>query len=340
MTTVGEICEVVGGKLEGNPSEVIHAPSKIEEGGKGTISFLSNGKYKEYIYTTTASAVLVADDFIPVREVSCSLIRVANVYQALATLLDRFAPSDIWPSGISNLCSIAKSAKVSEDVAVGDFTAIKSNAVVEAGTLISDQVYIGKDVQIGRDCLIYPGVKIMHGCQIGDRVVILSNAVIGSDGFGFTPDAEGRYSKIPQIGIVRVGDDVEIGASCTIDRASMGETYIGNGVKLDNQIQVAHNVKIGDHTVVAAQAGVAGSTKIGGRCIIGGQVGIVGHISIADGTLLQAQSGVASSIKEPNKKWYGYPAIEYQRYLRSFAYFRRLPEIVDTLRKVERQVQK
>lgn len=340
MITLADISKIVNGTVEGDPNLVIIGPSKIDEGLPGTISFLSNPKYESHIYSTKASAVLVSKEFQPLSPLYLSLLRVEDVYLALSTLMEAFGEKGLYPSEISKMSSIDDSVTFGPNVGVGDFTVIKSGVSVGSGTVLMDQVYVGQNVAIGENCIIHPGVKLYHGCILGNDVVVHSNTVIGSDGFGFAPDENGVYNKITQIGIVKIGNNVEIGSNCSIDRASMGSTVIEDGAKLDNLIQVAHNVKIGKNTVIAAQTGIAGSSTIGSRAIIGGQVGIVGHVNVADGTLLQAKSGVASNISEADKKWYGYPAIEYQKYLRSYAYFKKLPEIVAKLRKVEKSIDK
>ncbi|KXK36443.1 MAG: UDP-3-O-(3-hydroxymyristoyl)glucosamine N-acyltransferase [Saprospiraceae bacterium] len=330
-----QIAQLINGKVVGDDNAVITGPSKIEEGKPGTITFLANPKYKDYIYTTQASVVLVSNDFKPEHEISTTLIQVDNVYLALSQLMEQFN------SGISVRPQVASTAVVDDSVIFGDNVAVDDYVIIKPGVTIGNntkiygQVYIGDRVKIGADVTIYPGVKIYHNCEIGDRCVIHANAVIGSDGFGFVRDDKGNYKKIHQIGNVVIQNDVEIGSNTVIDRGSMGSTVIGAGVKLDNLIQIAHNVHIGNNTAIAAQAGIAGSTSVGKDCIIGGQVGIVGHIQIADGTMIQAQSGVASTIKKDGTKLYGSPAIEYQNYLKSYAWFKKLPELVAQLQALQ-----
>ncbi len=334
-TSARELAEFLHATIDGDPDIEVTHPSKIEEAGPGSISFIGNPKYESFAYTTQASILVVPNEFKAQRPLRATLLRVENVYQSLGNLLSRFENNG-RPVGISDQASINETVSLGAGVAVGQQSVIEKNAVIGQGSLIYAQVYIGDHVTIGRDCTIYPGVKIYSGCRIGDRCVIHSNTVIGSDGFGFVPSPEGRMEKIPQLGNVELGDEVEIGSGCTIDRATMGSTRIGNGCKLDNLIQIAHNVEVGENTVIAAQAGIAGSTKIGARCMIGGQVGIAGHLRIPDGTQIQAQSGIMSAPSEPNQKLFGYPAISYHDYLRAYAIFRKLPELEQRLRDLEK----
>lgn len=333
---IKDIARLIDGQIEGDDSIIISGSCKIEEGENGKITFLANQKYKDFIYTTKASVVIVPKDFDTSNDHLPTLIKVDNVYLALSKLLEKFNSSISINDGIATTAIIGDDAKLGENVQIDDFVIIKKGVKIGDNTKIYGQVFVGDNVTIGKDCILYPGVKIYHGCIIGDRSTIHANTVIGSDGFGFAKDNEGKYTKIPQSGNVVIESDVEIGSNTVIDRASFGSTTIKSGTKLDNLIQIAHNVSVGSNTAVAAQVGIAGSTKIGSNCLIGGQVGIVGHIEIADGAMIQAQSGVASSIKEPNSKWYGYPAIDYQAYLKSFAVFKKLPELfqqINTLNK-------
>lgn len=322
-----ELAQILKGRVEGDPDIEVHSPSKIEEGGEGTISFLGNLKYESYLYTTTASIVLVNNDFVAKSPVAATLIRVDDVYAAIALLLERFQPQTGTASGVSSDARVHAQATIEADVSIGSFTVVEANARIGAHTRVYPQVYIGKGVKIGSHVTIYPGVRVLDACEIGDHCIIHSNAVIGADGFGFAPQSDGSYKKIAQIGNVVLESHVEIGANTCIDRATMGSTIIRSGVKLDNLIQVAHNVEIGAHTVIAAQAGIAGSTKIGASSMIGGQVGFSGHLIIAEGTQVQAQSGVANSITEPGQAWFGTPAIKWKEYIRSYGVFKRLPEL-------------
>ena len=338
--SVKQIAKIVGGEIIGNPDVTIKKPGKIETAGEGEITFLGNNKYEPYLYTSSASAILVDKRIDLIKEVKPTLILVDDVYGALGFLLNFFADVHGPEVGISPLAFINEKATVSESSTIGAFTVIESEANIGKDCIIYDQVYIGKNVKIGNGSIIFPGVKIYHDCEIGSHCILHANCVIGSDGFGFSRDDKGRFTKIPQIGNVVVNDGVEIGAGTTIDRATMGSTVIGKGVKLDNLIQVGHNVEIDENTAIAAQAGISGSTKIGKNCMVGGQVGFVGHLKIADNTLIQAQSGVAGNVSKPNQKLYGYPAMDYQKYLRAYAYFKRLPEIIQTLRNLEQKLDK
>jgi len=335
-----QIAQILGGSITGDAEVLISGPSKIEEGKEGTITFLANPKYKEYLYTTKASIILVGNDFIPEREVAATLIAVENVYVALALLMEKFNSGISISAGIASTAIYDNSVKIGDGTAVDDYVIIKPNVVIGSNCKIYGHVFIGDNVILGDDVVLHAGVKLYHQCVIGNRCVIHANTVIGSDGFGFAKDESGKYKKIPQTGNVVLEDDVEIGSNTVIDRASMGSTIIRSGAKLDNLIQIAHNVNIGKNTAIAAQTGVAGSVEIGNDCLIGGQVGIAGHLSIADGTMIQAQSGISSTIKGPNAKLYGSPAIDYQNYLKSYAYFRKFPDIVQQLRTLQTAVDK
>ena len=336
--TAKDIAALVGGTVLGDPSVTVFAPGNIEHATQGQITFLANPKYEPLVYTTKASIVLVSADFVPIQAVPSTLVAVDQVYRALGILLAEFEKAKDRVVGISNKSSIHESVILGDQVAVGDFSIISEGTSIGAGTQVFGQVFIGRDCKIGKNCILYPGVKIYHGSAIGDDCILHANVVIGSDGFGFTKNEEGRYTKIAQIGYVQLGDRVEVGSNTVIDRATMDKTYIANDVKLDNLIQIAHNVKIGANTVIAAQSGVAGSTEIGEDCMIGGQVGIVGHIKIADQTMIQAQSGIASAVTEKQSKLYGSPAIGYSQYLKSYAYFKKLPDIIQTIRQLEKEL--
>lgn len=334
--TIAMIAQLVRGEVEGDPDIEIHGPSPIETGVPGTITFLADTRYEEFAYTTGASALLVDRTFMPREPVHSTLIRVDNVRSAVAALLKQFDRRQTGTGTISPQAVVDPTAVIAAGVSIGRFSVVGAGTAIGAGTLVHDQVSIGDQVMIGKDCLLFPGVRIYSGCVIGDRAVIHSNTVIGSDGFGFAPQADGSYEKVPQLGNVVLENDVEIGANCVIDRATMGSTVIEQGVKLDNLIQVAHNVRIGAHTVIAAQAGIAGSTQIGAHSQIGGQAGIVGHIRIEEGTRIQAQSGVAGAIREKGQAVYGSPAIPYQNYVRSYAIFKQLPEMEKRIRQLEK----
>ncbi len=336
--TAKQIADFIGGKVEGDDNASVNTFAKIEEGKKGAISFLSNPKYTHYIYSTESSIVLVNEDMVFDQPVNTTLIRVANAYECVAKLLQMYEAAKPKKKGIDSKASIAQSATIGKDVYVGAFACIGENAVVGDNTMIYPHAVVGDGVKIGDNCIIYPNVTIYEGCQIGNRVTVHAGSVIGADGFGFAPNAEG-YDKIPQIGIVTIEDDVEIGANTCIDRSTMGSTIIRKGVKLDNLIQVAHNVEIGENTVMSAQVGIAGSTKIGSWCMFGGQVGLAGHITVGDKTFLGAQSGVPGNIKG-NQTLIGTPPMEPKAYFRSQAVFRRLPEMYKQLDEIQKEIEK
>lgn len=339
--TAKELAILLDGTVDGDPEVWVDRPSKIEEGGEGSISFLGNEKYEPYAYTTDASILLVHKDWRPRSAVKPALLRVDDVYASIAKLFKQFGEAqELSVKGIAKEAYIDEQAKVGANTSVGRFSIIENNAVIGKNCKIADQVYIGHHVKIGDNTIIQPGAKIMHHCVLGDNCVVHSNVVIGSDGFGFAPQSDGSYEKIEQLGNVILEDQVEVGAGTIIDRATIGSTVIRKGVKLDNLIQIAHNVEIGENTVIAAQTGVAGSTKIGKNCQIGGQVGFVGHISIADGVRIQAQSGIASSVKQKNQRLFGSPAFFYTDFLRSFTIFKKLPELYRRLNVLEEKVKK
>jgi len=336
-----ELAHLLNGTIEGNPDVQVHAPSKIEEGQAGTISFLANPKYETYAYTTKASILLVSRDFEPSQAIEATLIRVDDVYASITFLLEQFGNQQGQkPEGIHENAFVHASAKLGDEVSVGIYAVIENEVAIGEGTVVYPQVFIGKNVKIGKHVRLYPGVKIYQDCVIGDHCIIHSNAIIGSDGFGFMPQDDGSYKKIPQLGNVLLEEQVEVGANTVIDRATMGSTIIRKGVKLDNLIQIAHNVEIDQNTVIAAQAGIAGSTKVGKGVQIGGQVGLVGHIQVADGTRIQAQSGVNKSIKKENSALYGSPALNYNDYLRAYAVYRKLPTLLKRIEALEKEVKK
>ena len=330
--TAGHIADQINGTVVGDRDIDIFNISKIEEGSKGSLTFLANPKYTEFIYTTKASAAIVSIDFEPTEKIELTLIKVKDPYSSFTTILELFNKDLSKRKGISQLTDIDKSSKISDSSFIGSFSTVGENSVIGEKCIIENQVFIGNNVEIGNGCLIYPGVKILDDTIIGQNCIIHSSTTIGSDGFGFAPNDDGSYKKIPQTGNVVIGDNVEIGSNSTIDRATLGSTIISNGVKLDNQIQVAHNVEIGENTAIAAQSGVAGSTKIGKNCMIGGQVGIIGHIKIGDNVKIQAQAGVTSNI-ESNSRVTGTPAISYMNYNKSYIHFKNLPDIVKKIDK-------
>ena len=334
--TASQIAMLIQGKLEGNPDASVHSFGKIEEAKFGQLAFLANPKYEEYLYSTGASVIIINESQELKQSVNGTLIRVPDAYTAFATLLTKYQEMMTQQlSGIQQPSYISKSANLGEQVFVGAFTYIGENVVVEKNVKIFPNSFIGDNVRIGANTIIHPGVRIYHSCVLGKNIVVHSGTVIGSDGFGFAPQPDGSFKKVPQIGNVVVEDNVEIGANATIDRATMGSTIIRSGAKLDNLIQVAHNVEVGRNTVIAAQAGVSGSTKIGDNVMIGGQAGIVGHISIADGAKINAQSGVSKSIKQTNAAVTGSPAHDYTSALRSQAISRKLPELEKRIQELE-----
>jgi UDP-3-O-[3-hydroxymyristoyl] glucosamine N-acyltransferase len=335
--TAQQIATILNGKIEGDAQVTVNNFSKIEEGKAGTLTFLANLKYSQYLYSTEASIVLVNEDFTLEKETKATLIRVPNVYMALATLLDLYNQSN-KKTGIHAMSCIAPSAQVNAgNTFVGAFAYIGENTKIGENTEIHPQVYIGNNVEIGKDTILYPGVKIYSGCKIGDRCILHAGAVIGADGFGFAQEGD-VYKKIPQIGSVIIENDVEIGANTTIDRAVMDATIIKSGVKLDNLIQIAHNVEIGENTAMAAQVGVAGSTKIGKNCMFGGQVGLGGHIKIGDKVNIGAQSGLISNVAD-GANLLGSPAIEVKSFFRSSLIYAKLPDIYKQLHKLQQEVE-
>ncbi|MDH3648199.1 MAG: UDP-3-O-(3-hydroxymyristoyl)glucosamine N-acyltransferase [Saprospiraceae bacterium] len=336
--TAKQLADLLQGVVEGNQEVMVHRPARIEEGEPGTLTFLANPKYEQYLYETEASVVLVPKAFQPKEPVRATLIRVDDVYQAMATLVEHYDPRPRHATGISESAMVSESAQIGVDVFIGEYVVIEDDVTVGDGTHILSHVFLGRGSKIGKGCIIHAGVKIYHECMLGDRVMVHANSVIGSDGFGFVKDIDGSFRKIKQIGNVKIGDDVEIGSNVVIDRASLGSTFIKNGVKLDNLIQIAHNVEVGENTAIAAQTGIAGSTSIGPDCLIGGQVGIVGHVSIGQGSEIQAQSGIASNI-EPKSRLYGSPALDYGQFLRSYAAFKNLPNLVRQIHRLENRVE-
>lgn len=335
--TAKQIAAFINGKIEGDENASVNTFAKIEEGKPGAISFLSNPKYTHYIYETKSSIVLVNDDVELERPVSATLIRVQNAYECVAKLLQLYQSSLPVKKGIDSLAFISPTAKIGEGCYIGAFAYIGDGAVIGDNTQVYPHAVIGDNARLGNHCIIYPNVSIYHDCRLGDNVTIHSGSVIGADGFGFAPSDQG-YDKIPQIGIVTIGDNVEIGANTCVDRSTMGSTVIGNGVKLDNLVQIAHNVEVGENTVMSAQVGIAGSTKVGSWCMFGGQVGLAGHITIGDKTFLGAQSGVPGSIKG-NTSLIGTPPMEPKAYFRSQAIFRRLPEMYRQIADLQKQVE-
>lgn len=336
--TATQLAQLIQGKVEGNPEVTVSSFGKIEEAGRGQLSFLANPKYEDYLYTTQASLVIVNDNFQLRQPINTTLLRVPDAYSAFATLLTKYQELQQQQlTGIQEPVHIAKSAQIGQGIFIGAFSYIGEQVKLGDQTKIYPNCYIGDQVTIGKNCVIHPGVKIYHQCVVGNDVIIHAGTVIGGDGFGFAPQADGSLKKVPQIGNVVIEDQVEIGANTTIDRATIGSTIIRKGAKLDNLIQIAHNVEVGNQTVIAAQTGISGSTKIGKGVMIGGQAGIVGHIQLGDGSKVNAQSGVSKSI-DPGKAVTGSPAYDYTQALRSQAISRRLPELEKRLKELEQLV--
>lgn len=334
--TAHQIGILLEGTVEGNPEVTVNQLSKIEEASEGSLSFLANSKYEQYVYSSGASIIIVNNDFEPAHPIKATLIKVNNAYSAFSVLLEKY--DEIIKSkklGIETPSYIHPTAKIGKDVFIGAFAYIGPNAKIGDGTKVYPNTYLADNVVIGKNTTIYAGVKVYFNCIVGDNVIIHSGAIIGGDGFGFVKGPDGSYKKVSQIGNVVVEDNVEVGSNTTIDRATMGSTIIRKGVKLDNLIQIGHNVEIGANTVIAAQTGVSGSTKIGENCVIGGQVGIVGHISIANGSNIGAKSGVNNTIKEENQSWNGLPLLQYRESLKTQVVTRRLPELEKKIEELE-----
>lgn len=335
--TAEQIASVIGGKIEGDKDAKVRTFAKIEEGVEGAISFLSNPKYTHYIYDTKSSVVIVNEDVELERTVAPTLIRVKNAYESIAQLLQIYEASKPKKTGVSPQAYISSTAKLGKDCYVGPFACIGEGTVIGDGCQIYPHAVVGDNVKMGNGCILYPNTTVYQGCKIGNNVTLHAGSVIGADGFGFAPNADG-YDKIPQIGIVTIEDNVEIGANTCVDRSTMGSTVIRKGVKLDNLVQVAHNVEIGENTVMSAQVGIAGSTKVGSWCMFGGQVGIAGHITIGDKTFLGAQSGVPGSLKG-GEELIGTPPMNPRNYFKSQAIFRRLPDMYKELEALKKTIE-
>ena len=331
-----QIAALVGGTVEGDPQASVSTFSKIEEAGPGAITFLANPKYTHHIYTTNASIVLVRTDFEATEPVRATLIRVEDPYAVLSNLLQYASDAmNPQPTGVEEPCHVAEGVEIPEGGYVGAFAYIAEGVKLGKNVKIHPQAYIGRGVEIGEGTIVYPGVKIYHGCKIGARCILHSGVVIGADGFGFAPMPDGSYHKIPQIGIVTIEDDVEIGANTTIDRATMGTTIVRRGTKLDNLIQAGHNTEIGRNTVIAAQVGIAGSAKVGDNCMIGGQVGISGHIKVGDRAQLGPQSGIPNNVA-PDSRIIGYPAIPFSDFARQAVHLKRLASLYQRVAELEK----
>lgn len=332
-----QIAQMLEGRVEGNENAVVGKLCKIEEGEEGGLSFLANPKYNHYLYSTKASIVIINEDFEPEEEIKTTVIRVKDAYSCFAKLLEIYDQYRLNKNGISSLAFIDKQAEIAEDVYVGEFAVISKGAKIGKGSKIYPHVYIGDDVKIGENVTLFAGVRIYHDTVIGNNCILHSGAVLGADGFGFAPLADGTFKKIAQIGNVVIEDDVEIGANATIDRATMGSTKVMKGTKIDNLCQLGHNVVIGQSTAMAAQTGVAGSTKIGSNCFIGGQVGFSGHIKVGDRCSIGAQAGIISDIKD-EARIIGSPAIDAKAYMKSYVYFRKLEQMKNKMDELEKRL--
>lgn len=335
--TAAQIAGILNGTVDGDEGVAVSKLAKIEEGTKGSLTFLANPKYTHYIYSTQASITIVNNDFVATGELSTTLIRVENAYKAFSQLLEYYNQVKMNKTGIENPVFISESAKYGENLYLGAFSYIGENVKIGDNVKIYPNVYIGDNVTVGNNTILFTGAKIYSETVIGESCVINSGVVIGADGFGFTPNEKGEYNKVPQTGNVILEDNVDVGPGTTIDRATLGSTLIKKGVKLDNQIQIAHNVTIGENTVIAAQTGVAGSTKIGKNCIIGGQVGIAGHITIGNNVKIQAQSGIGRNVKD-DETLQGSPALNYGDFNKSYVYFKNLPKIIERFNIVEKKL--
>lgn len=337
--SAAQIAMLIQAKVEGDPEATVNDFGKIEEAKAGQLAFLANPKYEEYLYTTGASIVIINDAQQVRQSINATLLRVPDAYSAFAALLSKYQEMMTQQlSGIQQPSYVASTATMGENCYIGTFAYIGENVKLGKNVKVFPQVFIGDNVTIGDNCILHPGVKVYHGCHLGNNVSVHAGTVIGSDGFGFAPQSDGSFRKVPQIGNVVIEDNVEIGANATIDRATIGSTLVKSGAKLDNLIQIAHNVEVGNNTVIAAQAGVSGSTKLGNNVMIGGQAGIVGHIQIADGARINAQSGVSKTIKTPNAAVTGSPAFDYTSALRSQALSRNLPDLEKRLKELEQAV--
>jgi len=335
--TAKQIAQFLSGQISGDENAKVSTFAKIEEGKPGALSFLSNPKYAEYLYSTQSSVVLVNRDFKPEKPISATLVLVDNAYESLAKLLTLYYQTVNQPrQGISPLASVSENASIGKDVYIGPFAVIEDGVKIGDGTQIYPHAYVGKDAKIGCSCIIYPNATVYYGCIVGDRCTLHAGSVVGADGFGFAPTPNG-YEKIPQIGIAQLEDDVEIGACTCVDRSTMGRTIVRKGVKLDNMVQIAHNVEVGENTVISAQSGIAGSAKVGEWCMIGGQSGIVGHIKVGNKVNLGAKTGVISSVDD-NQNVMGYPSFGYRDFMRSSVVFRQLPGMRSEINELKKEI--
>lgn len=333
-----QIAEFIHGVVVGDENATVHTFAKIEEGVPGALSFLSNAKYTHYIYETKSTIVLVNKDFVPEKELQVTLIKVDNAYESVAKLLALYEMSKPKKTGIDTLAFVDSTAKIGKNVYIGAFAYVGEHAVIGDNVAIYPHATVCEGVQIGDNSILYPHVTVYHECRIGQRCILHAGSVIGADGFGFAPSSEG-YEKIPQVGITVLEDDVEIGANTCVDRATMGATIVRKGVKLDNLIQIAHNVEVGSHTVMASQVGIAGSTKVGEWCMFGGQVGLAGHIHVGNHVNIGAQSGIPNSVKGDNKNILGSPGIDAKQFFKCSAVYKKLPDMYLAINKLEKELE-
>lgn len=333
-----QIAEFIHGVIVGDENATVHTFAKIEEGVPGAISFLSNPKYTHYIYETKSTIVLINKDFEPERPVNATLIKVDNAYESVAKLLTLYEMSKPKKTGIHPLACIDPTAKIGKDVYIDAFAYVGANAVIGDGVALHPHATVCENAVIGENSILYPNVTVYHDCRVGKRCILHAGSVVGADGFGFAPSPEG-YEKIPQIGIAMLEDDVEIGANTCVDRATMGATIVHKGVKLDNLIQIAHNVEVGSHTVMASQVGIAGSTKVGEWCMFGGQVGLAGHIRVGNHVNIGAQSGIPGTVKGDNLTIMGSPAIDAKQFFKSSVIYKKLPDMYQTLNRMEKEIE-
>ena len=338
--SAAQIAQLINGTVQGNPEALIHTFAKIEEGHEGALSFLANPKYQHHIYDCASSVIIVGNDFEAEKDVKSTLIKVENPYESFALLLRKYEEFKNQKIGREEPVYIGANTSIGENIYLAAFSKIGNNCKIGIGVKIYSQVVIGDNVSIGDNTTLFPNVTVYDDCKIGNNCTIHSGTVIGGDGFGFAPNSENNYQKIPQIGNVILENHVEIGSNCAIDRATMGSTIIRQGVKIDNLVQIAHNVEVGENTVIASQTGIAGSTKVGKNCMIGGQVGIIGHIEIADNTKIAAQSGIGQSIKIPGSIVQGSPAFDFLPYKKSYVGFKKLPDLMIKIDALEKEIEK
>lgn len=336
--TINQIAGLLDGKVEGDGAKAVNRLDKIQEGTEGGIAFLSNLKYEPYLYTTGSSAVIVSEDFKPTKKINTTLIRVPDAYSAFTRLLQAYSGiTKTTKAGVEEPSFLGAGCEIGDNIYRAAFSYIGQHVKIGNHVKVHAHAYIGDQVRIGDNCVIHPGVKIYHGCILGNNCEIHANTVIGADGFGFAPQQDGTYQNIPQLGNVIIEDDVNIGANSTIDRATLGSTIIKKGVKIDNLVQIAHNVVVGENTVIASQTGISGSTEIGKNCVLAGKAGIVGHLKIADTTTIGANTGISKSIKTPGTTLFGYMGMELKDFLKSYAIFRKLPELQNKLQELEKK---